>query len=320
MQIVGTGAVQADQPLTSAQIDARLGKPEGWTFAASGVATRAVMTRGSQIDMALAAAQTALSDAGLRANQLDLIVSACGIPYQTLPSTAPLVQRGLGLGDGAVAGFDVNSTCLSFLTALDVVQALMAAGRYRAALIVSSEVASRALPWDTQPDVAALFADGAAAAVVVPGPGAFTARFRTFPSGYEACQIGAGGTRFDYAHDRAGFDAHSTFQMDGRALFRLTAQHFGGFVQDLLDEAGVTRDQISCVIPHQASPGALQHMIRLCGFDPARVVDLAATFGNQIAASLPTALDHARRSGMQGKGLLLGTSAGVSFGGIVMDI
>ncbi len=322
MRIIGTGSAVPQTVVTAAEIDARLGRPAGWTLAASGVACRHVMTQGSQVDLALAAARAALDDAGMGAGELDLIVSACGIGYQTLPSTAPLIQRGLGLADGAVATFDINSTCLSFLSALEVVAGLLASGRYARALIVSAEVASRALPWAAQPEVAALFGDGAGAAVVGPGAGLRAARFRSYPSGYEACEIGAGGTRFDFAQERAAFEAHALFAMDGRALFRLTAQHFGGFVEEVLAEAGVTREEIDLVVPHQASPGALQHMIRLCGFRPGQVVDLAARFGNQIAASIPFALDHARRAGRVPAGarvLMLGTSAGVSFGGVVMD-
>ena len=322
MRIYGTGSAVPETVLTAADVDARLGKPAGWTLAASGVATRHVMTTGNQVDLALQASAVALQDAGVKARDLDLIVSACGIPYQTLPSTAPLVQRGLGLADGTVATFDLNSTCLSFLSALEVVDGLIRTGRYARALIVSAEVASRALPWRDQPEVAALFGDGAAAAVVGPGMALRAARFRSYPSRYESCEIGAGGTRFDFAQDRKGFEDHALFQMDGRALFKLTAQYFGGFVDDLLADAGLTRDQIDLVVPHQASPGALQHMIRLCGFRADQVVDIAAQVGNQIAASIPFALDHARRAGRVPAGatvLMLGTSAGVSFGGVVVD-
>ena len=324
MKVIGTGAALPAQRVSSADIDSRLGKPQGWTFDQSGVRFRHVVQGESQIDLALTAARAALAAAKITPAALDLVIVASGIPYQTLPSTAPLVQRGLGLADGAVATFDINSTCLSFLTALETVEGLMRAGRYRTALIVSAEVASRALPWADHPEVAALFGDGAAAVVVSHlGPDLMATRFRTYPSAYEACEIGAGGTRFDFAHDRAAFEAHSRFAMDGRSLFRLTAAHFGGFVRNLLADAGVQPSEVDVVVPHQASPMALQHMIRLCGFDPAQVVDIVADVGNQIAASLPFALDHAVRSGRVRAGqvvVMLGTSAGVSFGGVVMEV
>jgi 3-oxoacyl-[acyl-carrier-protein] synthase III len=326
MRILGTGAALPQTGLSAAALDLRLGKPLGWSFGATGVQHRYVAQTESQIDLAVTAARHALADAAIGAETLDLIVSACAIPYQTLPSTAPLIQQGLGIADGGVATFDVNTTCLSFLTAMEIVQALFATGRYRRALIVSAEIASRALPWTKQPEVAALFGDGAAAAVMEAdgdSTGLRAVRFRSFPSAYAACEIGAGGTRFNFQNARAAFEAHSTFRMDGRELFRITAAHFAPFVADLLREAGVVASQIDLVVPHQASPKALAHMVRLCGFHPDQVVNIAAQFGNQIAASIPFGLDHARRAGRLPPGarlLMLGTSAGVSFGGVVMDV
>ncbi|TGR36146.1 ketoacyl-ACP synthase III, partial [Mesorhizobium sp. M8A.F.Ca.ET.198.01.1.1] len=97
---------------------------------------------------------------------VDLIVGGCGVPYQPLPASAPLVMQRLGLADGSAAAFDVNSTCLGFLTAFETASRLIEAGQFSTALVFSSEVASRALPWRDQPEVAALFGDGAAAAVL----------------------------------------------------------------------------------------------------------------------------------------------------------
>ncbi|TGR16718.1 ketoacyl-ACP synthase III, partial [Mesorhizobium sp. M8A.F.Ca.ET.197.01.1.1] len=118
----------------------------------------------SQIDLACVAARLALDDAGLEVQAVDLIIGGCGVPYQPLPATAPLVMQRLGLADGSGAAFDVNSTCLSFLTAFETAGRMIAAGQCETALVFSAEVASRALPWRDQPEVAALFGDGAAAA------------------------------------------------------------------------------------------------------------------------------------------------------------
>jgi 3-oxoacyl-[acyl-carrier-protein] synthase-3 len=232
-------------------------------------------------------------------------------------------MRGLGIPDGEAAAYDVNATCLSFVTAFEIATRQLTAGAARAVLIVSSEVASRALPWDEAPDIAALFGDGAAAAVLTPSTAAhITAmRLRTYPSAYEACGIGAGGTRFDFTREAQEFAAHSRFMMDGKALFRLAAQHFGTFVEDLLAEAGWHASDVDLVIPHQASPLALAHMIRQTGFPEDRVVNIVKAHGNQIAASIPFTLDLAREAGRIPPGtrvLMLGTSAGVSFGGIAL--
>ncbi|TKB15215.1 MAG: ketoacyl-ACP synthase III [Mesorhizobium sp.] len=326
IRIVGTGRAVPAECITTSALEARLGLGQGSLEAATGVTERYVCAAESQIDLACDAARLALDDAGLEANALDVIIGGCGVPYQPLPATAPLVMQRLGLADGSAAAFDVNSTCLGFLTAFETAGRMIEAGQCETALVFSSEIASRALPWRDAPEVAALFGDGAAAAVLRragPGEGRVAASLmRTYPSAWEACGIGSGGTRFDFQKEREEFARHSLFHMDGKELFRLTSRHFNGFVSELLERAGWRHDDVDLVVPHQASPLALAHMARQTGFAPEKLVDIAARFGNQIAASIPFALDVARREGRVAPGmklLFLGTSAGVSFGGMALE-
>lgn len=326
IKVVGTGRSVPAERVTTRMLEERLGLVEGALETVTGVVERYVCTAESQIDLACAAARLALDDAGLGPSDVDLIIGGCAVPYQPLPATAPLVMQRLGLAGGAAAAFDVNSTCLSFLTAFETAGRMIEAGQCETALVFSSEVASRALPWRDAPEVAALFGDGAAAAVLRkagPGEGRVAASLmRTYPSGWEACGIGSGGTRFDFHRDPEEFARHSLFHMDGKELFRLTSRHFNGFVSALLERAGWRHDDVDLVVPHQASPFALAHMARQTGFPPERLVDIAARFGNQIAASIPFALDVAHREGRVTPGtklLFLGTSAGVSFGGMALE-
>ncbi|MEJ8560525.1 3-oxoacyl-[acyl-carrier-protein] synthase III C-terminal domain-containing protein [Yoonia sp. GPGPB17] len=317
MEIVGIGSYLPQELLQSTQCDDRFGWPTGHVAALTGVRARHVCDDSeNQIAMGVAAAKAALADAGVDARDIGLIIGAAAVPYQPIPATAPAYQAGLGIGDGAAFAFDVNATCLGFVTALDMVENMLVRGGHTHALIVSSEVASRALPWADHPEIAGLFGDGAAAVVVTAGPTPLVTAFETHPSGFDKCGIGAGGTRFDFRADAAQFAAHSLFDMDGKALFRLSATVFVPFVDRLLAKAGWTKDDVDLVVPHQASPAALQHMIRQCGFDAERVVDICADVGNQIAASIPFALATAKERLSPGtKVLMLGTSAGVSFGG-----
>jgi 3-oxoacyl-[acyl-carrier-protein] synthase-3 len=307
-------------------MDARLGLEAGTVARLTGVEERSFCgPSDDQITMAKAAADQAMAAAGVMASDIDLVISAAAVPYQPIPATAPRIMAALRIEDGAAFGFDINSTCLGFLNALETCDGLLASGRYARALVVSSEVASRALPWETKPEIAGLFGDGAAAAVLEPGdPGQLAATaFETHPSLYDACGIGAGGTRIDYHATPQDFAAHAFFDMEGRDLFRVSAKHFGRFVDGLLARAGWTKQDVDCVVPHQASPAALDHMIRQTGFDAARVIDITRSYGNQIAASIPTALHVADREGRLVAGakvLALGTSAGVSFGGAALVI
>lgn len=325
--IRGTSHILPGQPVHSSVLDDRIGQSCGYLERKSGVRTRHYAGEASQIDMAVAASKGALQDAGMAAAEIDLVISASGIPFQTLPSTAPLIMRELGIADGDAAAFDVNSTCTSFLTALETAAYRIAAGSCKTALIVSSEIASRGLPWDDQPEVAALFGDGAAAALVSaadqPDTGIQGLLMRSYPSKYEACQIQAGGTRLDFRKQPKEFARHTVFQMQGLDLFKVTLKHFPDFIDALLQRAGWSKEDVSVVVPHQASPHSLSHMAQHSGFDPDVIVDLASDIGNQIAASLPTALDYARREGRIGCGarvLMLGTSAGVSFSGLALQM
>jgi len=328
LRIAGTGHFVPSRVLLSTDIDRELGFEEGSLERLSGVFSRHVCQReDDQIAMAVAAANLAMQKAGTGPENIDLVIGACGVPYQPLPATAPLVMDRLGIAEGRAAAFDVNASCLSFLAAVDLAADRIAMGRVRVAIVFSADIASRALPWHDQPDVAALFGDGAAAIVLTAaseGDSSIRASLmRTYPSAYDACGIGAGGTRFDFHWQPDEFAAHSSFRMDGKALFRITHRHFSRFVDELLTAAGWTARDVDLVVPHQASPLALEHMIRQTGMSVDRVVNIAARFGNQIAASIPTALDIAWVNGRVRKGcklLMLGTSAGVSFGGMAIEV
>ncbi len=326
LAILGSGSALPHAVLKSAELLERYGADAAKLAARSGVHSRYYCTNESQIDLACQAARQAIEKAKITPRDIDLVISGCAIPYQTLPATAPLVMARLGMADGACAAFDVNSTCLSFLSGLDVANGLINAGQYKTALVFASEVASRALPWRDDPETAALFGDGAGAVVVqnsTDNVGQRASLMRTYPSAYDACTIGAGGTRIDFHNDPQTFAANATFQMNGKELFRISTRHFSGFVDDLLAQAGWRQEDVDLIIPHQASPFGLAHMIRQVGVPAEKVVNIASEFGNQIAASIPFTLNYARQQGRIPKGtkiLFLGTSAGVSIGGAAWQI
>ena len=322
VRFLSTGSALPAARLASEEIDRRMARRPGFTAGMTGVESRAVAQTEDQIDLAVAAARRALDESGLEPEAVGLLLFAAAVPYQSIPATAPLVQQRLGLGGGSVAAFDINATCLGFLSAADLAASMIAAGQCRAALVVSAEIASRALPWDTAPLTAALFGDGAAAAVIAASDGrahVAAALTETYPEGYDHCRLGAGGTRYDFRADPEAFRANSLFEMDGKALYRLTFQHFEPFLHRLLDRAGWRLDEVDLVLPHQASALALDHLVQKCGFSRDIVIDIIRDHGNQVAASLPTVLDHARRTGRLVPGtraLMIGTSAGLSLGGM----
>ena len=319
--IVGAAEARAGRVVPSEWFDARLGKPAGWAEGSTGVAVRRFAGEGQTASgLAAEAAHEALARAGVRPQELDAIIGACGVPEQPIPAFAVLVHRRLGLRTSGVAAFDVNATCLSFLTALQLASLQMAAGAWRRVLIVSADMASAALALD-DPETAPLFGDGAAAVVLGPGAGEMRAwSFRTFSEGLETAWLGAGGSRLP-ARDLDALVAESLFRMDGRAAFRVASRHMGAFYADLLDRAGWKTDDLDLVVPHQASGRALDLMMARLALDPAKVMRTIADGGNMVATSIPSALARALEQGRAKAGdrvLLIGTGAGISIAGACM--
>ncbi len=321
--IAGVGTYLPREIVLAADYDRLTGLPLGQVAEKFGVAQRHRAAPDETTSwMAEQAARSALAEAGWEPPSLDVIISACGVMEQPIPSTAVLVQRRLGLGGSGIAAFDINATCLSFLLAFDRVLAGFALKEWRRALIVSADIASAALDY-SNPESSVLFGDGAAAiALESDGPHVRLAHvFRTYGDGADLCKIESGGTRLRPADGIDQFLDHATFQMDGPGLFRATSRRFPKFMQELLSAAAISSSELQCIIPHQASRAALEHLKRSLPGGQEKTVDMFAHIGNLIATSIPFMLAHARQRGLLGEGelgLIVGTSAGVSLGGAVI--
>ena len=321
LTIQGTGSYLPENKRLSTEIDRRLGWQDGQVQARFGLESRAVATPDETSSMmATEAARRAMDMAGCGPEDLDLILGACGVMEQPIPSTAVLVQDRLGLGQSGIPAFDINATCLGFLQALDVAGLGVAAARARRVLIFSADIASVGLNC-SHPESAAIFGDGAGAVVVGVGEGAVLSHgFATYAEGKEACVLAAGGTRVNPV--RGSDEGDDCFQMDGAQAYRLAARYLPDFLTDLLNRAGLERDELDAVLPHQASAQALRLMTRALHLPQSKVVDIFSHHGNQVAASIPTVLDYAVRNGRLQRGdkaLLIGTSAGISIGGTVVQ-
>lgn len=320
--LAGAGVYDPGRAVESDELDSIHGRAVG-TSAALGIAERRYASAEETSSyMAAEAARRACGEAGWDLDRVDALIGACGVMEQPIPGTAPLVQRRLGLGESGIPAFDVNATCLSFLPALDHAVAGMALKGWRRVLIFAADIASAALD-HRDLEASAIFGDGAAAvAIEAGGPSRILAsRLETYGDHSDLCRLEAGGTRLRPHEDLPGFLERSRFRMEGMALFKVTARRFPPFMARLFAEAGLGPDDVGTVIPHQASAPALAHLGRAMGGDPERIVNLFPRLGNRIASSLPHTLAVARRHGRLAPGsvaLLVGSSAGVSLGGMVV--
>lgn len=320
VKIAGLGAYLPARRVTSAEMEERLGLTPGWVERRTGVRERRWNGGETATFQAAAAIREALDGAGVALGDVDAFVGASSGPQQLIPCNAALVQRELGAPEGRSACFDVNATCLSFPVALQSVAPLVAGGLYRAAVVFSTEIASRSLD-PCQKESYVLFGDGAAAAVLTrSAPGEVSvlhhARFATFSSGAEHTRfLGAGSLH--HPNDPATTPAMNQFDMDGPAVFRQGSRLIGPFLDAFLEEVGWTRECIDVVVPHQASRHALDLLTERLGFTGAQVVRDIAERGNVIAASMPLALHSAVVSGRVRRGqrvLLVGSGAGLTLG------
>lgn len=321
IKIIGS-AIALPPVVLSEQLDERLGLPTGSIFKAGGVVSRHFAPDDlKQSTLAAQAVSAALRDAGIDLSAVDAIVAACGVPEQAIPCNAVLIARELGLDGSGITAFDINATCLSFLVALDTVAAQIAVRRFKTVVLVSCDFASRGIDW-AHLESASIFGDGAAAVVLQydeAGQSQILAtHVTTYPEGWAACQIKAGGT---HVNPRTlGDDLTEQaflFQMDGRAVFKLAAEKVPQALAQFWQRANLSLDDIDCIVPHQASHLGLHHMRKLLNVPVDKVIDVYATHGNQVAASMPCALHFGIASQRIKRGdtiLMMGTGAGLTVG------
>jgi 3-oxoacyl-[acyl-carrier-protein] synthase-3 len=328
IQIAGTGMALPAQSTSSEQLDDRLGLAPGTSLKQTGVRRRFLSTTETAAQLAAQACRVALADARLDWCDIDCLVAASATMDQALPYNAALIHAELGLSAQRTTTLDINASCLSFLVALDTMSYLAEAGRYRNILLVSCDIATFGIDWNDLRE-SGIFGDGAAATIIrrTDDGGAsaiLSSKIETLSAGVHHCRIPAGGSRY---HPRRGlnepFDPLTVFHMEGKAVFKLASAALPDFTSKLLADAGVRMKDLAAVVPHQASQLALTHLSRRLDISSGQLVDIFADYGNQVAASLPTALHLSLSNGRVRRGdtiLLLGTGAGLTMGGMVLTV
>jgi 3-oxoacyl-[acyl-carrier-protein] synthase III len=278
------------------------------------------------------ALSNALKQANLSIEEIDCLIAACGTSAQEIPYNAASIYRHFE-SSRRIHTFDVNMTCLSFLQALDLANLYLQTGRYQRIAVVSAERGSVGLPQDNL-ETASIFGDGACA-FIFEQPTAPTmslkhvfSRFETVHEAFDFCQIPGGGSSLPPSEIGKAFSLEqhlqqSTFSMNGRSLYRFVFKDLKLFVERCLADVGLSLDEVSLLIPHQASAHGLAHIQKVLGFGDDRFINIFRNHGNQIAASIPTALHMALKQNRVQVGdqvLLLGTSAGMSFGATLLKV
>lgn len=320
-KIITTGTAQPETRIPSTDLDNKLGKPAGYVEKRSGIAWRYHASQHTcQAELAAQALHNALKAGHLAPDAIDLLICASAVAVQALPFSAIHILKAANMPD-RVAAFDINSSCVSFISALEVASGLLNAGLYKRIAIVSADIASRGLNWEHE-ESSFIFGDGAACAIVERGEGQsgmIASLIETYTDGSELCEIRAGGSR---CHPRTHVqDSDFFFQMKGKPLFRYASSLIEDFFGRLMQKSGLTLADVATVVPHQASHLSLEHTRKRLQIPESAFVDIYRNYGNQVSASIPTALHEAIITNRFNPGkptVLIGTAAGLTLAGMVI--
>ncbi|MFF2852285.1 3-oxoacyl-ACP synthase III family protein [Streptomyces sp. NPDC058001] len=322
--IRGTGSFLPADTVSNGIVAERAGVTAEWIVGKTGIRERRYAAEDEATsDLAVAAAEAALVDAGVEACQLGWIVVATSTPDHPQPATASLVQHRLGAA--GAAAFDLNAVCSGFVFALVTVARLVAAdaaeeGRY--GLVVGADVYSRIIdPSDRR--TAVLFGDGAGAVVLGPvraGYGIVGSDLTTFGRHHDMIEVPAGGSRKPASEKTLASGEHY-FQMQGRAVREFVAAELPASIRRLLATCATDPHDVDHLVPHQANGAMLHDVLPGLGLPRARTHLTVAGHANTGAASVPLTLDVARREQRFGDGdilLLAGFGGGMSVGTVLV--
>ena len=294
IRFLGTGAYVPQNVVTNEDLTKLVDTSDEWIMQRVGVSTRHISTGETAADFAVQAAKRALKDAEIAADEIDLIVAATVSSDSVCPTVAGFVQREIG---ASCPCFDVNSACSGFLFALDVVASYIMRGGIRNALVIGAERMSKIIDW-TDRGTCVIFGDGAGAAVVAPGEGYLASRLYT-AGGDEVIEIP------NYGGDSPFFKGEKKQPyafMDGQETFKFAVGKMTEDVKFVVDEAGMTMDDIDFVVPHQANIRIIDFASKRLKIPKEKFVVNIEKYGNTSAASVPMALDELNKSGRLKRG------------------
>ena len=319
--IVGTGSNLPSKIVSNRDLEKMVDTSDEWITVRTGIKERRVLEDGKgNADMALEAAKRALADAGMEANQLDAIIMGTVTPDYPFPSSACVLEDLLGARNAF--SFDVGAACSGFLNALSVADSFIRTGQIDNALVVGSDALSRLLNWRDR-TTCILFGDGAGAVVLSAtenGSGILSSKLRTDGSYAKTLYVPAGGSLKPASLETVRQNEH-TITMNGKEVFKTAVRSMEEVSRQALAEAGVRVEQIALVVPHQANRRIIVALAERLGLPMDRVMVNLDKYGNTSAASIPVALDEARRQGRIKPGdivLLNAFGAGFAWGAAVV--
>jgi len=292
-KITGTGRYLPEKILTNFDLEKIVDTTDEWIRTRTGVERRhAVAPDQTTSDMCVEAAKKAIEEAGVDVSEIDFVAIGTTTPDLIFPNIATLVQHRLGIP--ACPAIGMEAACTSFIYALTTVDKFIKAGEVKCALVIGAECITKLVDWNDR-NTCVLFGDGAGAVIVKPSdePGLIT------------CHLGADGQYKDLLYypvgaskelHKAGTDK-AAIMMTGKDVFKVAVSTLGNVATQALEAAGVSKEELDWLVPHQANVRIIQATAKRLGLPMEKVILTVQDHGNTSAASVPMALDVGIRDG-----------------------
>lgn len=316
-RIAGTGRFLPERILTNADLEKIVDTTDEWIRTRTGVERRHVAADDQTTsDLCLEAARVALDDAGVKPEDIDLLIIGTTTPDLIFPNVATIVQHRLGIG--GCPAFSLEAACTGFIYALTTADKFIRAGETKCALVIGAEVITKLVDW-TDRSTCVLFGDGAGAVVVKPAE----------EPGIISCHLGADGQHKDLLYYPVGVskDLHkagvgdSKIIMVGNEVFKVAVKTLGNVAEQALKANHLDKNDLDWLVPHQANLRIIQATAKRLDLPMEKVILTVQDHGNTSAASVPMALDVGIRDGRIRRGQLVLMEAfggGFTWGSILM--
>lgn len=319
--ITGTGSYLPDKILTNYDMEKIVETSDEWIRTRTGIGARRVADeKTAASDIASKAAERAMEDAGIKAEDIDLIIVATVTPDMAIPSTACIVQKNIGAVNAAA--FDINVACTGFIYAMTIAEQFIKTGFYKNALIVGAETLTKFLDWQDR-NTCVLFGDGAGAAVLErteEGSGILSSYLGADGKGGESLTLPGGGSRMPATYETIDQRQHC-IKMDGSDVFKFAVRVMGTAALKALEKSNLKIEEIDFLVPHQANIRIIEAAAKRLKLPMEKVYVNLDQYGNMSAASVPVALDEAVKKGCIKKGdtvVLVAFGGGLTWGSSVI--
>ncbi len=315
--VKGVGHYLPERVVPNSEFEALVETSDEWIRSRSGIERRHFAAEGqTTADLGTRAAEAALADAGLSANDIDAIIVATSTADLTFPSCATMIQDGLGMTRGFA--FDVQAVCAGFAFALTNANALIVSGQAQRVLVIGAEIFSRLMDW-TDRGTCVLFGDGAGALVLEAQEGTGSKDDR----GILSTDLNSDGRFKQILYVDGGTSTGTTghLRMEGKEVFRHAIEKLAETAHRALDKAGLNAGDVDWIVPHQANIRIIEGTAKKMQVSMDRVVVTVQDHGNTSAASIPLALSVGKARGQLKPGDLIVTEAiggGLAWGAVVL--